>query len=237
MAGRRVDHVDIVGKEVGWKALVVDVDRSDARAVPPERAGEIRVAGIFDRGVEPAMGQQCGGKPKRVLRAKRDQNLVRSGLYAPARQTARADEVDEERIVSGRDIPRHVDELATAMGAPGAVAPGRHVEERRVHLPIDEGIGISPPAGGLFDLAIVVETVRQPRLPVERRAVAPARRLLRLRLVGDTACDGVSAPLPRDEIPLADQFLVGEADGDARYADVRRKAPRRGHERPLRQMP
>ncbi len=145
VARRDEDGIGIVGQPIRRQALAIDVDSGDLCAAEQQRGADIGMARVFTHRAGAPVEDQPRDHPQRILRADGDEHLVRIGMDAAPRQGARADVIDQPHVVGRRKIARHQDEILARQGAAGAIAPGVEIEQRRVHLAIEERVGIAPP--------------------------------------------------------------------------------------------
>ena len=235
-------HIGVVaGVELGAQhhALLVDADADHAPGMQRRDVARIGVAGILDAEDGVAIEQQVGDQIERVLRADRHQDLVGRHAHAAARQQARADLLDQQRIVVGEAVLGPVAHGGDAERLARALAPCRQREHALVDLAVDEGIGEVLPVGWLDNIPLRAGMKPEPVLPI-----GPGAHDGRLGIAGLLAdIGGAHAPaqdvrigeepaaLARDQEAFLHQILIGEDHGIPR--DFQRLGERpAGRQRP-----
>ena len=228
--GGHDDGVEFPGQAIGRQAFCVDIDARDPCAAQQQRGADIGMARIFAGGAGAVLQDQSRDDPQRVLRAHGDEDLVWRSMDAAPRQGARTDIVDQPDIVGGGEIAGHEDEILAGQRTANAIAPDVQIEQGRVHLAIEEWIGIAPPVERLFHLADHIEVHRHLAVPIHRMSAGRKRGVFQVaarRIAGDA----IGAAVRRLHIALRDQFLIGERHRDARDVEIGGKPACGGQQR------
>ena len=211
VARRHVEQLAIGDRRVEAHALVVDRQQLD---IVGEGAGDVvdvHVAGVLHPEATPGLEQQHAGDPQRLLGADRDQDLLGLGPHAAARQHPLVDLFDQQRIVIVEVVHRPAADRRHAHGIAAALPPVLGRKQLRVDLTVEERIVVAMPVAGLVDGLLPGGVHGQELLPGQALGVdiVQAHRFLGPALE-DLGIDEVAATLPRDQVAIIEQMLVGQ---------------------------
>ena len=215
-------HIDEIACPDAVQRNAVFLHRQIAHRARPhgEDVARVGVSGLFHAHRRAFVRQQLRQHGKAVLRPQRHEDLVVARHDAAPGQDAAADLLHQQRIVQLRRVGDPVGEKAPAQRLPGAFAPFGQREEVFIHLPVDEGIAVVRPVNRLVADLALARARAEALFPVDGagrgRAAAAARPsgARREGLFGDE----ITRALPRVQIAVIQQALIGQHDGIARHA-------------------
>src|SRR5438309_6647068 len=150
-----------------------------------------------------------------MLRADRDQDLVRGCPDAAPAEKPRLDLLDQQRIVAVDQIAGPAADFDGRQRLHAAFPPAGDRHLRRIELTVDEWIRVFLPILGLDDVALTRDGEAHPRFPSGRGwRVAERRRpgTRRCAASEDFGVDEMATAALGPQITLVDEQLVGERD-------------------------
>ena len=156
-----------------------------------------------------------------------DQQLIGSGPYAPPGQQFGSNFLDESGIIDVAIVKRPLLDFIDCKGEAAGFPPFRDREERSVIASLDEGKRVFLPIGRAF-----ISMRRRPRAAQETRRRSGLSGPLG---TGDQRHSPVwcrrlgyidTRTLPRLQMSLGDQLLIGEENRIARHAQLTGQFPR-----------
>ena len=144
-----------------------------------------------------------------MLRADRDQDLLRCGPHTAPRQHAGMELFDQQRVVAVHAITCPVADRRDAECLARAFAPVGDREQGRVELPVDERVGVLLPIAWFDDVALQRWTELQTADPIRCRS----SDVLDRTAVGDPTdkdvlVDVVTAALVCNQVALVHELLI-----------------------------
>ena len=157
----------------------------------------------------PGSEQQVGNQVQRLLCTQRDQDLVRLGPHATARQHPGVYLLHQFRVVLVDAVTRPGMDGGDTGGVPAAFAPLGSREQVGIYLTVDERIGVLLPVGGLGQVALDRRAKTQVVAPFD--AAGGSRRRCHLDPVAqDVLIDVVAAAFAGNQEALVDQMLISQ---------------------------
>ena len=226
MAGGDEDHVGAFRQGIGGQPVGIDALGGEAAARLHQHIAQRVIAGVFRHRVPPGAKQKLHREPERVLRAQRDQNLLWPGRDPASGQGVARDELDQQRVVLVVVIGGERGEFLLPQRPQRAEPPVGVIEERRVGLPVDEGIAVSLPVARLARRVPAGKAVRQCARPVDtvgalgRGGIGGGH--------GRGVRHEIARPPARGDVVIGQKLGIGERHGDPADPQMLGQPARRG---------